>query len=139
MPSAPGTERRAVEQVAAALQDLALPAARLERLKTAVAEAVANAIEHGNQNRPELPVTLTVLVAATALCVRVSDRGGGPPIPDPALPDLGAKLAGRQTARGWGLFLIEHLVDDVHVRSTAAQHTIDLILYREGDPHHHGP
>ena len=120
------------------MQDLALPAARLERLTTAVAEAVANAIEHGNQNRPELPVALTVLVSATALCVRVTDQGGGQPIPAPAVPDLAAKLAGEQTPRGWGLFLIKNLVDDVHVRSAETQHTIDLILYREGYPHHHG-
>jgi serine phosphatase RsbU (regulator of sigma subunit)/anti-sigma regulatory factor (Ser/Thr protein kinase) len=139
LPSAPGTERRALEQVAAAVQDLALPAARLERLTTAVAEAVANAIEHGNQNRPELPVTLTVLVSATALCVRVTDQGGGRPIPAPDVPDLAAKLAGEQTPRGWGLFLIKNLVDDVHVRSTETQHTIDLILSREGYPRHHDP
>jgi anti-sigma regulatory factor (Ser/Thr protein kinase) len=118
-----------MEQVAAAVQDLALPAARLERLKTAVAEAVANAIEHGNQNRPELPVTLTVLVSATALCVRVTDQGGRP-LPETVVPDLEAKLAGEQTPRGWGLFLIKNLVDDVRVRSTQTQHTIDLLLNR---------
>jgi anti-sigma regulatory factor (Ser/Thr protein kinase) len=137
LPSAPGNERLAMEQVVAAVQDLALPAIRLERLKTAVAEAVANAIEHGNQNRPELPVTLTVLVSATALCVRVTDQGGGRPIPTPDVPDLAAKLAGEQTPRGWGLFLIKNLVDDVRDHSTQTQHTIDLILYREGYPRHH--
>jgi anti-sigma regulatory factor (Ser/Thr protein kinase) len=106
VPSVPGTERGALEQVAAAVQLLALPATHLERLTTAVAEAVANAIEHGNQNRPELPVRLTVLVSPTALCVRVTDQGGGRPIPAPGEPDLAAKLAGEQTPRGWGLFLI---------------------------------
>jgi anti-sigma regulatory factor (Ser/Thr protein kinase) len=135
LPSAPGTERRAVEQVAAAVQDLALPAARLERLMTAAGEAVANAIEHGNQNRAELPVGLTVLVSATALCVRVTDQGGGRPIPTPVVPDLEAKLAGEQTPRGWGLSLIKNLVDDARDRSTETQHSIDLILYRRGDEH----
>jgi anti-sigma regulatory factor (Ser/Thr protein kinase) len=48
------------------------------------------------------------------------------------VPDLAAKLAGEQTPRGWGLFLIKNLVDDLHVRSTQTQRTIDLILYREG-------
>jgi len=134
VPSVPGSERQAMEQVAATVQDLALPAARLERLKTAVAEAVANAIEHGNQNRPELPVAFTVLVSATALCVRVTDQGGRP-LPAPVVPDLGAKLAGEQTPRGWGLFLIKNLVDDVHDHSSGTEHTIDLILYREGHAH----
>jgi anti-sigma regulatory factor (Ser/Thr protein kinase) len=133
VPSTPGNERRVVEQVAAAVQDLALPAARLERLKTAVGEAVANAIEHGNQNQPELPVTLTVLVSATALCVSVTDQGVGLPHPGTTVPELEAKLAGEQTPRGWGLFLIKHLVDDVHDRSSGTEHTIDLILYRHGD------
>jgi serine phosphatase RsbU (regulator of sigma subunit)/anti-sigma regulatory factor (Ser/Thr protein kinase) len=135
LPSAPGTERRALEQVVAAVQDLALPAARLERLTTAVGEAVANAIEHGNQNRSELPVSLTVLVSATALCVRVTDQGGGRPIPAPDVPDLDAKLAGEQTPRGWGLFLIKDVVDDVRDRSTGTEHTTDLILHRQGDEH----
>jgi anti-sigma regulatory factor (Ser/Thr protein kinase) len=139
LPSAPGNERLAMEQVAAAVQELALPAARLERLKSAAAEAVANAIEHGNQSRPERPVSLTVLVSATALCVRVSDQGAGLPHPEMAMPDLDAKLAGRQTPRGWGLFLIKNLVDDVRDRSSGTDHTIDLILYREGSPHHHEP
>jgi anti-sigma regulatory factor (Ser/Thr protein kinase) len=135
LPSAPGNERLAVEQVAAAVQELALPAARLERLKSAVGEAVANAIEHGNQSRPQLPVKLTVLVSATALCVRVSDQGGGLPHAETAVPDLDAKLAGRQTPRGWGVFLIKNLVDDVRDRSSGTDHTIDLILHRQGDEH----
>jgi anti-sigma regulatory factor (Ser/Thr protein kinase) len=135
LPSAAGTERRAMEQVAAAVQELALPAARLERLTTAVTEAVANAIEHGNQSRPELPVTLTVLVSATALCVRVTDQGAGLPHPVTAMPNLEAKLAGEQTPRGWGLFLIKNLVDEVRDRSSGTDHTIDLILYRQGDEH----
>jgi anti-sigma regulatory factor (Ser/Thr protein kinase) len=83
-------------------------------------------------------MTLTVLVSATALCVRVTDQGGGLPHPGTVVPDLVAKLAGEQTPRGWGLFLIKNLVDDVRDRSTETQHTIDLLLYREGYPHHHG-
>jgi anti-sigma regulatory factor (Ser/Thr protein kinase) len=51
------------------------------------------------------------------------------------MPDLGAKLAGEQTPRGWGLFLIKNLVDDVRDRSSGTEHTIDLILYRHGDEH----
>ena len=74
--------------------------------------------------------------AATALAVRIADRGGVRPLPEqPAAPDLDAKLAGLQTPRGWGLFLIKDLVDDVHDHSSGTEHTIDLILFREGDEH----
>ena len=51
---------------------------------------------------------------------------------DPLAPDLAAKLAGLQSPRGWGLFLIEHLVDEMHVRSTDTEHTVELILYSRG-------
>ena len=67
--------------------------------------------------------------------MRVIDQGAGLPHPETAMPDLAAKLAGRQTPRGWGLFLIKNLVDDVRDRSSGMEHTIDLILYRQGDDH----
>ena len=45
VPSEQGNEHPAMERVAEAVKDLGLPAQRLERLKTAVAEATMNA--HG--------------------------------------------------------------------------------------------
>ncbi|MDQ5852419.1 MAG: SpoIIE family protein phosphatase, partial [Chloroflexota bacterium] len=133
--SEPGNERLAMEQVAAAVQELNLPARRLERLKTAVAEATMNAMEHGNDYRPELPVSIRVLASEAAIAVHITDQGGNEPIPNPITPDLEAKLEGRQSARGWGLFLIKNLVDEMNVTSGTAQHTIELILHLEGDDH----
>ncbi|MGH2558652.1 MAG: ATP-binding SpoIIE family protein phosphatase [Thermomicrobiales bacterium] len=132
VPSEPGNERLVVARVVDAIRDIALPAARLERLQTAVAEATMNAIEHGNHNRPELPVTIQVLASDLDLAVRITDQGGGQAIPAPAVPDLEAKLAGSQPSRGWGLFLIKHMVDEMHTTSTETSHTIELILGREG-------
>jgi serine phosphatase RsbU (regulator of sigma subunit)/anti-sigma regulatory factor (Ser/Thr protein kinase) len=132
LPSEPGNERLAMEQVAEAVGELNLPAKRLERLKTAVAEATMNAIEHGNQNRPELPVTIQVRASAAVLSVRIVDQGGSKPIPDSEVPDIYAKLEGTQTPRGWGLFLIKSMVDDLRVTSDEAHHTIELILHLEG-------
>jgi hypothetical protein len=34
-----------------------------------------------------------------------------------------------QTPRGWGLFLIKSLVDDMQVSRDGAHHTVDLILH----------
>ncbi|MBA3748345.1 MAG: SpoIIE family protein phosphatase, partial [Solirubrobacterales bacterium] len=61
LPSEQGNEREAIARVEQAVAELALPAARLERLKTAVAEATMNAIEHGNENVAERPVSVRVL------------------------------------------------------------------------------
>jgi anti-sigma regulatory factor (Ser/Thr protein kinase) len=128
-----GNECEAMTQVVAAVKELDLPDSKVQRLRTAVSEATMNAIEHGNRKQPELPVHIHVLVSDTALTVRITDRGGGRSIPEPQIPDLEAKLAGRQSPRGWGLFLIEHMVDEMHVTADEGHHTIELILHLKGD------
>jgi anti-sigma regulatory factor (Ser/Thr protein kinase) len=128
VPSEPGNERLAMEQVAEAVQPLNLPKKRLEELKTAVAEATMNAMEHGNHYHPDVPVAIQVLASETTLAVRIRDQGSGQPILTPEEPDLEAKLAELQTARGWGLFLIKNLVDDMHITSDETHHTVELIM-----------
>ncbi len=134
VPSAPGNERLAMGQVAAVVEARHLPARRLERLKTAVAEATMNAMEHGNGFQAAAPVRIRVLASVAALAVWITDQGGRQARPAPIAPDLEAKLAGLQTPRGWGLFLMEHLVDEMHERNTGAEHTVELILYGHDVP-----
>jgi serine phosphatase RsbU (regulator of sigma subunit)/anti-sigma regulatory factor (Ser/Thr protein kinase) len=132
LPSEPGNERGAMQWVAEVVAPLGLEPARLERLKTAVSEAVMNAIEHGNESRPEVPVDIAVHAADGTLAVRITDRGGSASgAGDPELPDLEAKLAGRQSPRGWGLFLIRSMVDEVREESGEHLHTIELRLRLE--------
>jgi serine phosphatase RsbU (regulator of sigma subunit)/anti-sigma regulatory factor (Ser/Thr protein kinase) len=132
LPSEPGNERGASERVAEAVASLGLDAARLERLKTAVSEAVMNAIEHGNESRPELQVEIGIRREAGTLLVRITDEGGDRAIPEAETPDLEAKLDGLQKPRGWGLFLIRNMVDDVRVSSDGRRHTIELVMQLEG-------
>ncbi len=131
--SEPGNEREAMRLVEEAVAPLALPAQRLERLKTAVAEATMNAMEHGNGYDAELPVHLAVAAGSRELTVRITDQGGARPIPDAPAPDLDAKLAGEQTPRGWGLFLIRSMVDAMAVSGDERHHTLALTLYLEGE------
>src|SRR5918993_1127668 len=79
VPSEPGNERLAMETVAEAVRDLNIRGENLERLKTAVAEATMNAMEHGNKYRAEVPVLIEVLVMDRDLVVRITDSGSGPP------------------------------------------------------------
>ena len=133
--SEPGNEREALRRVAAAVPSDALSPARLESLKTAVAEATMNAMEHGNGFRADIPVTVAALSDARSIRVTISDRGGLRPIADAPVPDLDAKLAGEQTPRGWGLFLIRNMVDEMHVSGDGEVHTVELVVHREGGGH----
>ena len=132
--SEPGNERVALARVAEAVAGCGLTGARLERLKTAVAEATMNAIEHGNRNRPEIPVNVEVTQDGPDIIVTITDRGGehtaaettgaGPAV----TPDLELKLAGEQPPRGWGLFLIRNMVNAMQVSTDGPWHTIQLTM-----------
>jgi len=129
VPSEPGNERRAMEEVAGAVEGLGLPNRTLEKLKTAVAEATMNAMEHGNRYRAEVPVVIEVSASEAELSVKITDEGSGPPAFDSETPDLEAKLEGMQTPRGWGLFLIKSMVDEMNVTGNEHHHTVELILH----------
>lgn len=142
VPSLPGNERQVMEEVGRIVTRLGLDHARLERLKTAVAEATMNAMEHGNRYLPDLPVKIEIIITDVSpteqeLVVCIRDHGGqgeSQTIPQPEMPDLDAKLAGLQTPRGWGLFLIKNMVDEMRVTSDDQHHIVELILHlgREG-------
>jgi len=120
--------------VAEVVRGLGLPPARLERIETAVAEATMNAMEHGNRYRPEATVAVRVLASAENIFVRITDRGAGPlAAPRAGSPDLGAKLAGRETPRGWGLFLVRNMVDEINVTTGEDHHTVELVVRLKGD------
>jgi anti-sigma regulatory factor (Ser/Thr protein kinase) len=133
LPSERGNERQAVEEVTETVKGLGLSEQRLERLKTAVAEATMNAMEHGNRYIPEVPVRIQLLTSDADLFVRITDEGGSPvPDSDKEAPDLEAKLEGMQTQRGWGLFLIQNMVDEMRVSGNPDHHTVELVMHLEG-------
>jgi serine phosphatase RsbU (regulator of sigma subunit)/anti-sigma regulatory factor (Ser/Thr protein kinase) len=135
LPGALGNERVAMDRVAALVATLTLPKDRLERLKTAVSETAMNAIEYGSAGDPSVPVRIRVEVHPTELQVRIADAGLGGAIPDPGkaeVPDLEAKLAGLQKPRGWGLFLIQQMVDRVDVVRDGDRQTVVLSLQLGG-------
>jgi anti-sigma regulatory factor (Ser/Thr protein kinase) len=137
LPSEPGNERLALARVAESVADVGLSGARLEKLKTAVAEATMNAIEHGNKNRAEVPVEVEVTLNGDEIVVAISDQGGeaagnaGPA----EEPDLLKKLDGGQSPRGWGLFLIRNMVDAMDITTNGQRHTIWLTMRTGGAAH----
>lgn len=134
LPSEAGNEKAARDRIAAAAGSY-LSEGQIDRLKTAVAEAVLNAIEHGNLGRAELPVTLQLLASDSDLKVTIRDEGAEPIIPEHTEPDLEAKLAGSQPSRGWGLFLIRNMVDEVRIASDEGRHVLEMVVHLEAGKH----
>jgi serine phosphatase RsbU (regulator of sigma subunit)/anti-sigma regulatory factor (Ser/Thr protein kinase) len=132
LPSVTGNERLAMQRVNEAVHLLPISINKLENLNTAVIEAVRNAIHHGNHNRPELPVTITIRNNDEKLSITVTDSGSDP-LSEPPIPDLQAKLSGKQSPFGWGLFLIQQLVDEMYISYDANHHMIEMIMYLNGD------
>ena len=133
LPSEAGIERIASEKVLELLIEIPLKKTQVDRLKTAVSEATMNAIEHGNHFDRNKPVIIKVIASEKAISVHISDRGGDIIIPESKVPDLEAKLAGLESPRGWGMFIIRRMVDHLEILSGEDHHTVVLSMFLEGD------
>jgi serine/threonine-protein kinase RsbW len=111
LPSRMGFEKVAMSTAAAVAKLMGFREDRVEDLKTAVAEACINAIEHGNRLNEKLSVGVVMSVDADTLEVKVIDDGKGMS-KQPARPDIDRKMLGEEDPRGMGMFLIQALVDE---------------------------
>jgi serine/threonine-protein kinase RsbW len=111
LPSRMGYEKVAMSTAASVAKLMGFREDRIEDLKTAVAEACINAIEHGNRLNEKLSVGVVLSANADALEVKVLDDGMGIK-KSPAKPDIDRKMHGEESPRGMGMFLIQALVDE---------------------------
>ena len=111
LPSRLGYEKVAMSTAASVAKLMGFREDRIEDLKTAIAEACINAIEHGNRLNENLTVGVTLSVGPGGLEVKVIDNGTGM-MKQPAKPDIDRKMHGEESARGLGMFLIQALVDE---------------------------
>ncbi len=111
VPSDLGMVGDAVELVATHLPPGTLSPRRISfNLRTALAEALGNAIRYGNGEDPDRVVRVYVELRRDFVRIHVDDDGQGfdpSRLPDPTHPDNLEREYGR------GLFVIRHLVDDV--------------------------
>ena len=115
IPSEFGYEKIAMSTVATIASEFGFNEEKVEDIKTAVSEACINAIEHGNQMLESKNVLVLFRVTKDGLIIDVQDEGRTKGFKLVHSPDLENKMAGASTKRGWGLFLIDKLVDDVKV------------------------
>jgi serine/threonine-protein kinase RsbW len=111
VPSELGYEKMAMKLAGAVAQKMGFASDRVEGLKTAVAEACLNAIEHGNQLDANTHVLVLLSIDDDRLAIDVKDegRGGAPPerFPEPAF-----KVNDPKTLRHMGIYIIRNLVDE---------------------------
>lgn len=111
VPSDLGVVGEAVEVVAHhCLASALTPRRVLFNLRTALAEALSNAIIYGNAEDPSTSVDVRVELSREAVRIHVTDRGIGfdrSHLPDPTTPE------NIIAERGRGLFVMRHLVDRV--------------------------
>jgi serine/threonine-protein kinase RsbW len=111
LPSVMGYEKVAMSTAASLAKLKGFPEDRIEDLKTAVAEACINAIEHGNRMNEKLSIGVVISAGDDELEVKVIDDGKGMNRQQ-AKPDIDKKMHGEEDPRGMGMFLIQALVDE---------------------------
>jgi serine/threonine-protein kinase RsbW len=111
LPSRLGFEKVAMSTASSVAKLMGFAPDRVEDLKTAVAEACINAMEHGNKLDESLIVGVILSMDETSLEVKVLDTGTGPPS-GVHTPDMDKKMHGEEASRGMGMFLIQSLVDE---------------------------
>ena len=128
VPSVLGCEKVAMEFAASVAKSMNFPADRVEDLKTAVAEACMNAIEHGNKLDAGMKVGISLTVAGGRLQVAIQDEGKG--VGQVPTPDIDRQVEGKTDPGGWGIFLIKNLMDEVSFESTPeGRNVVKMIIH----------
>lgn len=102
----------------------------IDELKHALIEACINAFEHSNS--VENKVYIRFVMRPEDLTVVIQDYGQGFDAGSVPKPDLTAKVLGQDDyKRGWGLMLIESLMDQVEIVSGATGTMIIMTKLRQ--------
>ena len=123
-----GYERVAMACAAAFAKMMGFSDERIEDLKTVVAEAAINAIQHGNKDRPDAKVAISMNFKDGALHIAVADHGGG--IKElPPKPDIDRIIEKLGPPTGFGTFLIKQLADEVEFNEmTDGGHMVKMAI-----------
>ena len=123
-----GYERVAMACAASFAKMMGFSDERIEDLKTVVAEAAINAMQHGNKDRPDAKVAISMNFKDEALHITVADNGGG--IKDlPPKPDIDRIIEKLDPPTGFGTFLIKQLADEVEFNEmTDGGHMMNMVI-----------
>ena len=117
-PDEPGSQNPLAERVAGVVQELGLQPAQVEHIQEAVAEAVREATQRGQQDQNRWPAAVQIWISNAS----TDDR---------AVASSKTQRDGQREHRGWGFFMIQKHVPDLRTSAVASQQLIELFLYQE--------
>lgn len=114
LPSRLGYEKVAMDTATAMAKRMGFGSERVESLRTAVSEAVTNAIEHGNQHDSAMKVVVVFTGNDDGLTIDVADQGRKrlDTATTEKIPDI-HQVIHSDDKGGWGIWLIKELMDEV--------------------------
>ena len=104
-------------------------------VKTAVSEAVTNAIVHGYEGMRGM-VTMKARIDGQLLSIEIADRGKGIPNVEQAMEPFYTTHP-EQERSGMGFAVMQTFMDDVEVHSVPGSGTIVILRKRIGTPGQH--
>lgn len=125
LPMAPEMELVASQTASALAGWVGMSADRVDEVRMAVVEACINAFEHSHAAERQVDITFLVWGGGRPerLEIRVHDRGVGFLPGEIEPPNLEQKMRGAKK-RGWGLKIIQGLMDDVEIQSGSRGTTV---------------
>lgn len=117
IPIIPDMEVAATQTAEAVLRYMAFSADQIDEVKHALIEACINAFEHSASRDGH--VYIKFVMQPDALLVVIHDLGAGFDPDSVPKPQMAAKVAGDDgKKRGWGLMMMESLMDSVEIVSS---------------------
>ncbi len=127
IPAAPEMELTATKTAEAVGEFMGLDEEKIEEIKMALIEACINAIEHSQSSDQRINISFDI--GDEALAIRISDHGKGFDV-SKVRGDLKKRHDRGERKRGWGLTIMEELMDEVRVDSSEQGTSITMIKKR---------
>ena len=127
LPSIPEMELTATKAAEGVGQFMKLDQDKIEEIKMALIEACINAIEHSQSKDGRINISFDM--GEDELTVQITDHGQGFDL-EKARAELKARRERGERQRGWGLAIMEELMDKVEIDSNEEGTTITMVKRR---------
>ncbi len=129
LPMLLGNEIEASEAATSMAEEMRMSPDKVDEVRMAVVEAFINAVEHSKSADGELFLSVAMLgdKQPERLCVTVRDHGVGFRPEAVEKPSIADKFQS-DNKRGWGLTIMQGLMDEVKIHSGA--HGTTVVMYK---------